>query len=777
MSRSTSRQTTRQTFRQASRPISSISTRRHRLWARAAVALATVGILSASGLPQLQGTADAAVKAQPCEQMFKLKGKPTDPGKLPWANGDAVRPETDWDSYGFPNQRQAMDGLTLPDDPAARDKILDKLTEPYKKYPEGTPDRVYATYKDYLSRNGNTDTKYGGFGNWLNEAYIEVYGRQPRGETFHGKVVKDLGLLGPDWICEETFDVTDPDTGKPYKRRFDAVNHKTKEVVEIKSGGNHDTEQAPKDRAFLKDPKYKDYRLRYAFGQPQSEDTLKFTDGLKKLGGQGRVTTYEHVSTPQPEFQPGKYTAQDTAKSIGRGADVVRQSPPNPADMKRQMDRIRAADPGGMRVRGPGGVDFSTLELRYVGKPVKGQGLNYSFSANKVDESSGLGYGGQQKAELISDSFFTWLALTPEKFWVNLNPDQPDKIMDKTFGTTDAGRVLLQADLEMKHDYAKDMDPRTGVGKQLWDKLTAEHIPCTHGVRNWIVPKPAEVREQNGGLYILDAPLKVNSVPQDFKTPSPNGSCNLTEAQHKRVQELMDAMIVPDIEKKVNTDGKYADLRAVYNARVAAEWIRQQDAKSPTDYHATINSNKVTDWPLRGKNASWTPEQTYKDYVKSFTQGDYSYPCEKAGRPGTCVMGGVDFSKSPKQNVTQAKFTAEHKNLPRTTDISVKAMTDDAENKALLALGGNTAAHTGTGGGTTPTPTPTPTHPGRPSAPPAGHTPNPGPTGVPSGGDHASGGLANTGTQIATVAGAALALLAAGTGLVWLRRRRASGGA
>ncbi|MDJ0346988.1 hypothetical protein QMK19_37480 [Streptomyces sp. H10-C2] len=751
-----------------------ITKRRHRVWARAAVALATVGILSVSGLPQLQGTADAAVKAQRCDEMFKLSGNPTDPSKLPWANGDAVRPKADWDSYGFPNQRKAMDGLTLPDDPADRDKILGKLDQPYKKYAEGTPERVYATYKDYLSRNGGTDAKYGGFQNWLNEAYIEVYGRNPRGNAYHAKIVKDLGLTGPDWICEETVKVTDPETGKTYERRFDAFNRKTQEAVEVKSGGNHDSEQAPKDRAFLKDPKFKDYKLRYAFGQPQSEDTTRFTNGLKQLGGPGRVTTYEHVSTPEAEFEPGKYTAQDTKKSIGRSSEVVRQSPATPADMKRTMDRIRANDPTGLRVRGPGGVDFSTLELRYVGKPVKGQGLNYSFAAKKVDESAGLGYGGQEKAELVSDSFFTWLALTPEKFWVNLNPDQPDKIMDKTFGKTDAGRALLQADLEMKHDYARDMDPRAGIGKEFWDKLRAENIPCTHGVRNWIVPKPAVVREQDGGLYILDAPLKVNSVPQDFKTPSPNGDCNLTEAQHKRVQNLLDTMIVPDVEKKVNTDAKYTDLRRVYNSRVAAEWIRQQDAKSPTDYHAIINSNKVTDWPLRGKNTSWIPEQTYKEYVKSFTQGDYSYPCEKAGQNATCVMGGVDFSKAPKKNISQAQFAAEHKYLSRTTDISVKTMTDDAENKDLLALGGNTTSHNGGGGGPTPTPTPTPTHTSPPSTPPAGHTPNPGHTGQqqPSG---PRGGLANTGTQIAGIAGAALALLAAGVGLVWWRRRRTAG--
>ncbi|MGW0133571.1 LPXTG cell wall anchor domain-containing protein [Streptomyces sp. NPDC003299] len=763
------------------------SRRSRRIWSRAAVALATVGILSFSGLPQLQGTADAAVRAQRCDEMFDLTGTtPTDPADLPWAGGDAVRPEADWDSYGYPNQRMAMNGLTLPDDPEQRDKILDKLTKPYKSYAEGTKERVYATYKNYLQRNGGNDTKYGGFQNWLQEAYIDVYGRNPRGNAFHAKIVKDLGLTGPDWICEETVTVTDPETKQSYKRRFDAFNRRTQEAVEIKSGGNHDASQAPKDRAFLKDPKYKDFKLRYAFGETQSEDTRRFTAGLKQLAGSGRVSTYEHIATPAPEYTPGKYTAQDTPRSIGRGSEVVRESPGTAEEMAQRNARMRAGDPQGLRGRGPGGVDFSTLELRYVGKPVKGQGLNYSFGAKKVDESAGLGYGGKEKAQLISDGFFTWLALTPDRFWVNLNPDQPDRIMDKTFGTTDAGRVLLQADLQMKHDFARDMDPRSGVGKKLFDTLAAENIPCTHGVRNWIVPKPAVVREQDGGLYILDAPLQVNSVPQEVKTPSPNGPCDLTEAQHKRVQQLMDSMIVPDIENKVNTGAAYADLRRVYTARVAAEWIRRQDAASPTDYHAIINSNKVTDWPLRGSNRSWTPQQTYKEYVKSFTEGDYSYPCEKAGQPATCVSGGVDFSKAPKKNIDKAQFRTQHTYLPRTTEISVKAVTDDAENKGLLALGGNTAAHTGTGGGS-PTPTPTPTHKPTPtpsggsSTHPATPTPSPGHTSQGDGhqppatppGDNGGGGggLANTGTQVAAVAAAAALLLAAGAGLIWWRRR------
>jgi hypothetical protein len=113
-------------------------------------------------------------------------------------------------------------------------------------------------------------------------------------------------------------------------------------------------------------------------------------------------------------------------------------------------------------MRAPGGVDFTTLDLRYV-KTTK-TGLDYSFTARNTDEDTAPGFAGREKSQLISDAMFAWLALTPDKFWVNLNPDEPDRVMDATFGTTDAGRVLLQADLAMKHDYAATLKAhRTSV--------------------------------------------------------------------------------------------------------------------------------------------------------------------------------------------------------------------------------------------------------------------------------------------------------------------------
>jgi hypothetical protein len=68
-----------------------------------------------------------------------------------------------------------------------------------------------------------------------------------------------------------------------------------------------------------------------------------------------------------------------------------------------------------------GGIDFSSLELRYLADANEGagSGLRYAFRAQ-----SGAGPGdrdaGLQAAREASDAFFVWLALPPRRLWVNL---------------------------------------------------------------------------------------------------------------------------------------------------------------------------------------------------------------------------------------------------------------------------------------------------------------------------------------------------------------------
>ncbi|WP_327098935.1 hypothetical protein OIE68_09170 [Nocardia vinacea] len=91
-----------------------------------------------------------------------------------------------------------------------------------------------------------------------------------------------------------------------------------------------------------------------------------------------------------------------------------------------------------------GGVDFSTLELRYMSDTHQsgGPGIQYAFSANPVagDHPS---YGGRKAALLASDAFFVWFEPPTAVFTANLKPDEPDRIVDDKFGRTDVGRLLL----------------------------------------------------------------------------------------------------------------------------------------------------------------------------------------------------------------------------------------------------------------------------------------------------------------------------------------------
>ncbi|MFE2688848.1 hypothetical protein [Streptomyces mirabilis] len=446
--------------------------------------------------------------------------------------------------------------------------------------------------------------------------------------------------------------------------------------------------------------------------------------------------------------------------------------------MAEYLNRRNVANPGGLP-RGPGGVDFSTLDLKYIGKPVKGKGVDFAFDANE-DPTENSGWGGKAKAQLISDAFFTWLALSPDKFWVNLNPDEPDRIMDAKFGKTDAGRVLLEADLQMKHDFYKAMDPDTDLGKRYWAALPKQNgYPCMPGLRNWIEPQTAQVREQDGGIYILDTPLRLKSTAQTTITPGPGTPiCTPNEAETKAAQRVIDQMIVPAVENTINTAPQYADLRRVYTARVAAEYIRQQDAKAPTDYHKIINSGDVSHWPLRAPNQNWTREALFNKYRYIYTHGEFEYKIPANGTVQVYLVGGVDMYKQPKHNVSKARFTAQHRYLPRQAQTSVKTLTDNTDMTGQVLLGANTAADD-TGTSTpAPTPTPTPTHTGRPTPTPthsgggggSTHTPAPA-TPAPS---EPGGDLAHTGNDfpIGLISGIAAALAVAGGALVWWMRRR-----
>lgn len=766
---------------------------RRRVWARGILALACASVMAMTGLPSLGSAEAAPAPLKPgkrCDELFGLKGTPTK--SLPAR--DDTRAKNLWDQYGYVNPGMEFDGLN----PTQQE--LDDAGKDYKKYPHTDPRRIYARF--------NAQKAWTNFDDYLTKQYIPNQGNDPRGDAFEKKVVKEMGLTGPDWICQKEvyFTERDPNTGKTvrYKRVLDAYNKNTREIVEMKSNGKPDKSQTKADKAWARHKGWKSYKYTFVFGEPQKSEARTFMKDMKDAAGKDaagrdRAKSYNFHSDHKPQApkraENGPYRRSDpflsngagkNAGSRGGGNTVIKQSPPTPQTLKEQLDRVKANDPMGRMPKGPGGIDFSTLDLRYIGKPVKGEGLNYAFSAKQVDDEYAAGWGGQEKAQLISDAFFTWLALTPDKFWVNLNPDEPDRVMDARFGKTDAGRVLLEADLQMKHDFFKAMDPKTDLGKRFWASLPKVNgRPCFTGIRNWIEPKTASVREQDGGIHILDAPLKLKSTPQDFTTdPGGEQICNPTKAERDEAQRVIDRMIVPEVEEIINEAPQYADLRRVYTARVAAEYIRQQDAKSPTDYHKVINSNDVAKWPLRAPHQDWDKNELFQEYRKIFLNGEFEYDVDTDEGVMVYIVGGVDFSKQPKRNMDPVRFRAEHPYKPRTAQFAVGQVTDDADKDGFVMLGGNTAGNV-PGDAEDPTPTPTPTPTDKPTDKPTDTPSTPAPSGTPGGNDDRptppardpEGDLAHTGsdTPIGLFIGIAAVLAAAGGGLMWWMRRRRAG--
>ncbi|MDW4899737.1 hypothetical protein RB625_15070 [Streptomyces californicus] len=807
---------------------------RWRLTARLAAAVSLAVAVTVTGLPDVE-TAEAAgppvsAKLKPnsgkrCDVRNGLspaKKTPADSGFPDDPTGMIHKDRALPKNYEFDLPGQAYDGLEAPT-AAEQKKALSQVpgdpkknVDAWKKIADasGKPaDRAMEIYARFLAHKEGLDFKH-----WFDKRFIRNQINNHKGSGFEGQLVRDYKLIGPDWLCEVTVELFDKDGAKVGERRYDAYNRVKKEFNEFKSNAKLTPDQLAKDRVVARSLPDHTFRFtgakKFTKGQAQHIADLERDVKAMRGGKTGQVRGNQRMYNPVPRttpirgysdhqrwFAPGCQTgtrqlaaganacgtrgpANERALSSGRTLEEARR-------FQRDANRL---DPRGTLPRGgPGGVDFTTLELRYVGGLGKGKGMAYSMKADQMpDPDANPGFGGAVRMQLSSDALFTWLALTPDKFWVNLNPDQPNKVMDARFGRTDAGRVLLEADLEMKRDFSEAVNPDKHAGaKVYWDTAPRrDGMPCFPGVRMWIEPKPAQVREQDGGIYILDAPLKVSTqwLDVDYTVPGSTECKDLSDAEKKAIERSVAANVMPLVEERVNTDPDYADLRAVYTARVAAEYIRQQDAKKATDFRAIIDSDDVSAWPLRDPHQDWTREQVWNRYMDSIKKGIEWFELKYGGKVYNQGVGGVDFSKQPKRNIPEAQFVAQNRDLDTTTVNSRKS--DDTSYRDLdtLYLGAGPAdggSDEDPGGDPGPRPTPAPSDTGRPSDPPSPPAPDPtgpgddGATPPPGSRPDPDGGLADTGsdTPVGLLIGLAAVLAAAGGALTWwMRRRRTASG-
>jgi LPXTG-motif cell wall-anchored protein len=704
--------------------------------------------------------------ANRCDRLFNLTNPApplTDPDALP-GMVDAPWGE-DTPTYSYENPGENARGK--PDLTANWKNDLEALVEKYstntRKLDSGTDEHLYAARMRHITTRLNKGKQPLSWEKWLT-SYITAQGNNAKGKTYEKLIIERFGLVGEDWYCQVGLD----ETGN---RKLDAVNYKLKRALELKSGDRVDSKQLAADKLRIKqlDAQEPGWKMSYAFGGEVRQKTI---DNVQ-AGTEGRITAgkaraYPVVSNAKPESAP-ILNPEENTPATGAATDFIQGSADTEAEAleldetfleeTRQAALDAAAREGIAEEQAlataieetalrPGGIDFTTLELRYVADD--GDGVKFAFKAQEAPDNV-HSFGGLEAAELSSDALFAWLALPPSAFWVNLNPEQPDVIIDPQLGRTDAGRVLLQADLAMKRTAGRLLDPSKSPGKEFWDQAQApqgQPLPCFL-FRNWIVPDTASVRENDGELFVLDAPLLVKSAPFSLKDPPGGSTCaDQPESITKYNQQLFERLIIPKVEQAINTDPQYEDLRRVFLSRVIAEWIRQRSASKPNAYTPIIGSGDISRWVAR---TPWNPQDVYQEYLNSFRNGDFNYTVTRIVDGKEVVVsfsiGGVDFASAPRSSLDAPTFTQRFPALPATVEQSRFSLIDDVKDEGRTWLGAGTA------------PASVPVPPAAPAN--GGDQPNAGNQDLPA-----------TGTQTTRIALVGLALLICGGVLVFSMRRR-----
>src|SRR3989338_9327464 len=157
---------------------------------------------------------------------------------------------------------------------------------------------------------------------------------------------------------------------------------------------------------------------------------------------------------------------------------------------------------------------FRPLHLRYFSYDALSD--NFKVLLDKGDLEKGLIPKGtipedklKEEAKTLLSYFLVGVTLPDSMFWVNLRPapletkgrqdkdlvsltgtDSEDQIIDPHLEKTDVGKIMLEADLQLKKDTAAMTSPATPEGKEYWDRLykkAAEiygaypSIPCQIG--------------------------------------------------------------------------------------------------------------------------------------------------------------------------------------------------------------------------------------------------------------------------------------------------------
>jgi cell wall-associated NlpC family hydrolase len=339
-----------------------------------------------------------------------------------------------------------------------------------------------------------------------------------------------------------------------------------------------------------------------------------------------------------------------------------------------------------------GGINFTSIKLNYISVSEDRFGDIYFdliLKAKKTEEED-MGIDIQNTTKIGAIAFMTGLIVPDNRFWVNLAPWEPDRIIDEQLKQSEVGRIMLEADLQMKRDFSNYQNPCTNrTGKVLHDLLDdkrealiqqcmenfpgeikdVDNIWFRPVTRHWIVPDKVYAYTNESQIYIINATMAINSEPianhttfkvfhqsyEDLSDDCIKAINNSAKEYGEYYRELTDRMILPYVMADLNHGEKYAELRDVYVALSLAQWYKLKITPRMDIFQIPYLNEDSLDSSysaiLKAKN-SWSYIEIWNKLVYSFEYGEYKC-CENTStktsygyhNSSQCdSTGGVEFS-------------------------------------------------------------------------------------------------------------------------------------
>ncbi len=243
--------------------------------------------------------------------------------------------------------------------------------------------------------------------------------------------------------------------------------------------------------------------------------------------------------------------------------------------------------------------------------------------------------------------FFACLTIPEKDLWVNLSPYEKDRMVPQALGETALGRDLLAQDYILKQLTASLIYPEKELGKNFWDRVYAKaqqmygttEVPVNTFNKVWIMADKATVYEHNQTAFVVDGHLKV-MLEEDYNALKKNEVRSETKASNISSQ-IVREIILPEIEKEVNTGKNFAMLRQIFNSQILATWYKKNLKE------ALLNQVYADKSTVKGVNLTDTgdKQKIYEQYLQAYKKGVFNYIKD----PDTTNVVSGETSQTPRK--------------------------------------------------------------------------------------------------------------------------------